>query len=101
MGSTSPRSRRTPLRDRRHLTLTLGGRGGSTLPRREAKVSGVRLPMIVATLKPWHSRAMRVFVEGVDSISYFVLSVCVKYYYCGRSFFFGCFSSVISWSTKS
>ena len=57
--------------------------------------------MIVATLEPWHSRVVRVVVEGVDSISYFVFSVCVKYYYCGRSFFSGCFSSVISWSIKS
>ena len=34
--------------------------------------------MIGATLESGHSRAMRVVVEGVDSISYFVLSVCVK-----------------------
>ena len=41
-------------------------------------MSGVKLPLIGATLESWHSRAMRVVVEGVDSISCFVLSVCVK-----------------------
>ena len=37
------------------------------LPYREAKATGVRLPMIGAMLESWHSHAMRVVVEGVDA----------------------------------